>query len=84
MLYPDGEGLKAGLEQVMKQLDSILAAEKIEVIDPKLKEFDPELHNAVMHVDDDSYDDNIVAEVLLKGYKLKDKVIRFAMVKVAN
>lgn len=84
MLYPDGEGLKAGLEQVMKQLDSILAAEKIEVIDPKLKEFDPELHNAVMHVDDDSYDENIVAEVLLKGYKLKDKVIRFAMVKVAN
>ena len=84
MLYSDGEGLKSGLEQVMKQLDSILTAEKIEVIDPKLKEFDPELHNAVMHVDDDSYDENIVAEVLLKGYKLKDKVIRHAMVKVAN
>lgn len=84
MLYPDGDGLKSGLEQVMKQLSGILAAEKIEVIDPKLKEFDPTLHNAVMHVDDDSFDDNIVTEVLLKGYKLKDKVIRHAMVKVAN
>ncbi|MBR4941853.1 MAG: nucleotide exchange factor GrpE [Clostridia bacterium] len=84
MLYPDGDGLKSGLELVMKQLSGILAAEKIEVIDPALKEFDPELHNAVMHIDDDSFDDNIVTEVLLKGYKLKDKVIRHAMVKVAN
>ncbi|MDD6262016.1 MAG: nucleotide exchange factor GrpE [Clostridiales bacterium] len=84
MLYPDGDGLKTGLELVMKQLSTILSNEKIEVIDPLLKEFDPLLHNAVMHIDDDSFDENIVTEVLLKGYKLKDKVIRHAMVKVAN
>ena len=84
MLYPDGDGLKSGLELVMKQLAGIFEAEKVEVIDPVLKEFDPNFHNAVMHIDDDSFDDNIVTEVLLKGYKYKDKVIRHAMVKVAN
>ena len=84
MLYPDGDGLKSGLELVMKQLAGIFENEKVEVIDPVLKEFDPNFHNAVMHIDDDSYDDNIVTEVLLKGYKYKDKVIRHAMVKVAN
>ncbi len=83
-LYPDGDGLKSGLELVLKQLSGIMATEGIEVLDPKLKEFDPQLHNAVMHIDDDSFDENIVAEVLLKGYKLKDRVIRHAMVKVAN
>ena len=84
MLYPDGDGLKSGLELVMKQLAGIFENEKVEVIDPVLKEFDPNFHNAVMHIDDDSFDDNIVCEVLLKGYKYKDKVIRHAMVKVAN
>lgn len=84
MLYPDGDGLKSGLELVMKQLAVIFENEKVEVIDPVLKEFDPNFHNAVMHIDDDSFDDNIVCEVLLKGYKYKDKVIRHAMVKVAN
>ena len=46
--------------------------------------FDPEIHNAVMHVDDDSYGEGEIVEVLQVGYKYKDKVIRHAMVKVAN
>ena len=46
--------------------------------------FDPNVHNAVMHVEDESFGENEVVEVFQKGFKLNDKVIRFAMVKVAN
>ena len=46
--------------------------------------FDPNIHNAVMHVEDDSLEGNVVAEVLLKGYMLGERVVRHAMVKVAN
>ena len=46
--------------------------------------FDPNLHNAVMHVEDDSLGEGVIAEVFQRGYRLGDKVIRFAMVKVAN
>ena len=46
--------------------------------------FDPNLHNAVMHVDDDSQGENVITEVFQKGFQLGDKVIRYAMVKVAN
>ena len=46
--------------------------------------FDPEIHNAVMHIDDESLGDNVVAEVFQTGFAMGDKVIRFAMVKVAN
>ena len=48
------------------------------------KEFNPNLHNAVMHVDDESVGENIVVEVFMKGYKKGDKVLRHSMVKVAN
>ena len=48
------------------------------------KKFDPNVHNAVMHVEDESLGENEVVEVFQKGFKLNDKVIRFAMVKVAN
>ena len=54
------------------------------VIDPKGEIFDPEKHNAVMHVDDEDLGENIVVEVFQKGYALEGKVIRCAMVKVAN
>ena len=47
-------------------------------------EFNPDFHNAVMHVDDDSLGENVVAEVLQKGYTYKDSVVRHSMVKVAN
>ena len=48
------------------------------------EKFDPEIHNAVMHVEDEAYGENEVIEVLQKGYRRGDKIIRFAMVKVAN
>ena len=50
----------------------------------QLEEFDPNFHNAVMHIQDENLDKNVVAEVFLKGYKKGDKIIRHTMVKVAN
>ena len=46
--------------------------------------FDPNKHNAVMHIEDENLGENVIAEVLMKGYKKGDKIIRYAMVKVAN
>jgi len=46
--------------------------------------FDPNLHNAVMHVDDDAFGENTICQVFQKGFKLGDKIVRFAMVQVAN
>ena len=82
--FSDGDGLKQGLELTLKQLADVLAKLKITPEDPTGKEFDPNLHNAVMHVEDESLGENTVAEVLQKGYVLDGRVIRYAMVKVAN
>lgn len=60
------------------------ALEKMGVTEIETKTFDPNLHNAVMHIDDESYGENEIVEVFQKGYMLNDKVVRFAMVKVAN
>ena len=73
-----------GMKKVYDQFISTLGEAGVEVIEAEGKEFDPNLHNAVMHVDDDSFGDNVVAEELQKGYKYKDNVIRYSMVKVAN
>ena len=56
----------------------------VKAIEAEGKEFDPNFHNAVMHVDDESVGDNIVVEELQKGYTYKDFVVRHSMVKVAN
>ena len=48
------------------------------------QQFDPTYHNAVMHVEDDSYEENVIVEEMQKGYMYKDQVLRFSMVKVAN
>ena len=56
----------------------------VEAIEAKGKEFDPELHNAVMHEDNDELGENVVSEELQKGYKYRDTVVRHSMVKVAN
>lgn len=73
-----------GVEMILKQLREVLAAMGVEEIEAEGQPFDPNLHNAVMHIDDESCDDNVVVEVFQKGYKLGDKVIRHSMVKVAN
>ncbi len=71
-----------GINMVYRQLTDVLQKEGVEEIETTGVVFDPHLHQAVMQVEDDNYDSNIVVEELQKGYKLKDKVIRPAMVKV--
>jgi molecular chaperone GrpE len=79
-----GNSLKEGIELVYRQFSEVMKKLKVEVIEAVSKEFDPNLHNAVSHVDDDNYGDNVVVEEFQKGYIFKDKVIRHSMVKVAN
>lgn len=78
------ENFKKGMEMIFNQMMESLKGLNVSEINPVGEPFDPEEHNAVMHVDDDTVEDNTVVEVLRKGYKLGEKVIRFAMVKVAN
>ncbi len=73
-----------GVEMVMRQTEEIFSKMGVEPIKAVGEEFDPQIHNAVMHIDDDSVGDNIIVEEFQKGYKYKDKVIRYSMVKVAN
>ena len=75
---------KKGVEMTMNQLKSVLEKLGITEIDALGKPFDPALHNAVMKVEDENFGENTVAEVFQAGFKLGEKVIRFAMVKVAN
>lgn len=79
----NAEDLKKGIEMTMKQFNNALSKLNVEEI-PCEGEFDPNLHNAVMHIEDDKYDKNSIVEVLQKGYKREDKIIRYSMVKVAN
>ena len=76
------EGVKKGLELTVKAFDDALA--KMGVTEIETKTFDPNLHNAVMHVDDESLGESEIVEVFQKGYAKGNKVIRYAMVKVAN
>ncbi len=73
-----------GMEKMYTQFVTVLADLGVTPIDAAGKEFDPNLHNAVMHVEDENFGENIVAEELLKGYMYKDTVVRHSMVKVAN
>jgi len=73
-----------GLEMIKKQIDEVLEKLGIEPIEALNKEFDPYLHNAIVHIEDEKYGKNIVVEELQKGYKIKDRVIRYSLVKVAN
>lgn len=80
----DVASYKDGMALLFKQFTDMLTSLGVEEIEAEGAEFDPNIHNAVMHVEDDSYGENCVAEVLLKGYKINEKVIRPSMVKVAN
>ncbi len=74
-----------GVVLVKKQLDEVFKALGVEEISAKSGEpFDPELHNAVMHVEDESLGEGVIVEELQKGYRLGDKVLRHSMVKAAN
>ncbi|HOJ11210.1 MAG TPA: nucleotide exchange factor GrpE [Clostridiales bacterium] len=73
-----------GIELVYRQFMEVLEHLGVEEINCIGEKFNPELHNAVMHVDDEAHGDNEVVEVFQKGYIMKDKVIRHSVVKVAN
>ena len=68
----------------MTELVKILTGLGVEIFGEPGDAFDPNLHNAVMHLDSEEHDENVIAQVFQKGFKLGDKVIRFAMVQVAN
>ncbi|WP_430008429.1 nucleotide exchange factor GrpE [Metabacillus idriensis] len=76
------QSLLQGMDMVYRQLVQALQNEGIEAIQAEGQPFDPHLHQAVMQVEDDQYESNVVIEEFQKGYKLKDRIIRPAMVKV--
>lgn len=78
------EAFLKGVEMTMSQLESVLESLGVKKIDALGCKFDANLHNAVMHVEDDEHGENEVVEEFQKGFTLGDKVIRFSMVKVAN
>ena len=78
------EAYAKGVEMTMKGLQDVLAKLGVEVIPSLGETFDPNCHNAVMHVEDESVGENTVVEVFQQGFTCGEKVIRFAMVKVAN
>lgn len=81
---PEGDAFADGMKMIYKQLMTALDEMGVKEIEAKGKEFDPNLHNAVMHVEDENAGANEVVEVFQKGYTYKDFVVRHSMVKVAN
>ncbi|MBO7341780.1 MAG: nucleotide exchange factor GrpE [Clostridia bacterium] len=82
--YADGENLQQGVALTLKGLATTLEKLGITEIEAEGKPFDPNFHNAVMHVEDETLGEGVVAEVLQKGYCRGERVLRYAMVKVAN
>ena len=82
--YDDAEKVKEGLVMIAKSVEGVFSKLGIEEVGKVGDKFDPNLHNAVMHVDDDSFGENEIVEVFQKGYKKGGRIIRFAMVKTAN
>ncbi len=78
------EAYKKGVEMTMNQLKEVFAKLGVTEIEAQGQPFDPNLHNAVMHIEDENLGENVVAQVFQAGFMLGEKVIRFAMVQVAN
>ena len=75
---------KKGVEMTMNELVKILTGLGVEIFGQVGDPFDPNLHNAVMHIESDELEENVIAQVFQKGFKIGDKIVRFAMVQVAN
>lgn len=75
---------KKGVEMTMNELVKVLTGLGVEIFGEPGDAFDPNLHNAVMHIEDESTPENTVIEVFQKGFKIGEKIVRFAMVQVAN
>ena len=82
--YDEADVHRQGLELILRQFSEALTKLGVTEIEAKGQPFDPEKHNAVIHVEDEEAGENTVVEVFQKGFMLGDKVLRFAMVKVAN
>ena len=80
----EDEAYKKGVEMTMNQLVSIFTGLGVEIFGEKGDTFDPTLHNAVMHIEEEGTAENTITQVFQKGFKLGDKIVRFAMVQVAN
>ena len=75
---------KKGVEMTMAELVKIFTSLGVEIFGEKGDAFDPNLHNAVMHIDSDELEENTISQVFQKGFKVGEKIVRFAMVQVAN
>ena len=75
---------KKGVEMTMNELVKVLTALGVEIFGNVGEEFDPNLHNAVMHIDSDELGENTISQVFQKGFRIGEKIVRFAMVQVAN
>ena len=75
---------KKGVEMTMNELVKIFAGLGVEIFGQAGEEFNPELHNAVMHTEDETLGENVISQVFQKGFKIGEKIVRFAMVQVAN
>ena len=80
----EDEAYKKGVEMTMNELVKILTGFGVEIIGQVGDQFDPNLHNAIMHTEDESVEENTITQVFQQGFKMGEKVIRFAMVQVAN
>ena len=78
------EAYKKGVEMTMTQLVGILTGLGVEIFGEVGDAFDPNIHNAVMHTEDENLGENVISQVFQKGFKLGEKIVRFAMVQVAN
>lgn len=75
---------KRGVEMTMAELVKILNGMGVEIFGAEGDLFDPNLHNAILHIDDESIPENTITQVFQQGFKMGDKIVRFAMVQVAN
>ncbi len=78
------EAFKKGVEMTMTQLVGIFSSLGVEIFGNVGDPFDPNIHNAVMHTEDENFSENTICQVFQKGFKLGEKIVRFAMVQVAN
>lgn len=82
--FTSADKVAEGVEMILKTLPDVFEKMKIVTFGEVGEQFDPNMHNAVMHVDDESLGENEITDVFQKGYMIGDKIIRYAMVKVAN
>lgn len=80
----DLENYKKGVEMTVKQLLEVLSSFSVEAFGEVGEEFDPNIHNGVMHIEDENLGENVIADVFMKGYRMGDRIVRHATVKVAN